>query len=159
MKIHLLALIAFSVVATQSLQAGENVVPMGNSNAGFDMIRSGGNMYRISPQNMRDPENQRRYRSTYFKPTQHYYVRDNVISYRYSEDVSSRPGSTGNSYLGPRGGVFEPSLEQITSPSSIRNYAATHRRYQPGVGMVRSTRTADIETPRKAETRIVSATR
>lgn len=67
-----------------------------------------------------------------FKPTQHYYTKDAIISYRYSED---RRASGSKNYLGPNASYFNPHREALAPNVSIRNLAHVEPSRQPGVPM------------------------
>ncbi len=71
-------------------------------------------------------------------PTQFYYLRDSVISYRYSlvDTYSGTPDKS--DYLGPVGARFAVS-DDLPPSATVRSFAAVTRRGQPGVGMVAPT--------------------
>jgi hypothetical protein len=111
--------------------------------AGTDIValRSGGvarrdrNMYRPIPRGEGVNPNataSERARQTQYRPTQHYYLRDTVVSYRYTTNKAGSP----NLYLGPKGAAFIPSEEQLSPHAGDRNYAAVTKRPQPGVPMI-----------------------
>ncbi len=113
------------------IQAGDDIVPLEPSPAR--------NYYRPIPrasviQNPNSVGNYR-YNKVLYKPTQHFYTKTDVVSYRYAEDRAKGHNSLGNTYLGPRGGVFEPNVDQMAPSAGIRNYASVDRRPQPGVDM------------------------
>ncbi len=97
------------------------------------------NYYRPIPRAslIQNPNGAGSYRSNkvLYKPTQHFYTKTDVVSYRYAEDRAKGRNSLGNTYLGPRGGVFEPNVDQMAPSAGIRNYASVDRRPQPGVDM------------------------
>ncbi len=92
------------------------------------------NQYRSIPRGSESTGKQR-FRVAAFKPTQHYYLRDNVISYRYGAELSFSGTVDAGSYMGPQGAVFIPEAETLPASASIRNFASVTRRTQPGVGM------------------------
>jgi hypothetical protein len=92
-------------------------------------------------------------------PTQFYYLRDSVISYRYSlvDTYSGTPDKS--DYLGPVGARFAIN-DDLPQSATVRNFAAVTRRGQPGVGMVAPTpvKTTIKKTVKKtASTTIVPA--
>jgi hypothetical protein len=109
---------------------------------GIGVLRSGGNIYRPIPRSgpVQDLTTPDRYRAVVYRPTQHFYTKDNVVSYRYTANDLSRLRSVyGGTYLGPHGAQFVP-MEYDTPPSStVRTYAAVSSRPQPGVAMVPKT--------------------
>lgn len=127
-----LLLTTLLAAATTIAQAGDDIIPLGRG--GFGVLRGGGNMYRPIPRGT-NGIGATDYRVTYLKPTQHYYLRDKIVSYRYTEDVASR-GSAGATYNGPRGAVFQPGDDYSSRNASARTYAALSKRQQPGVPMV-----------------------
>jgi hypothetical protein len=149
------------------VQAGDGIVPL--DRGGFSVQRGGGNYYRPIPKVGADVNRTSRYNTVIYKPTQHFYTKDNVVSYRYTEDRQHGENSLGETYLGPRGGVFEPNMDQMVPAAGIRNYASVDRRPQPGVNMVNrepvSTKRRKASQPEaigdrtSAQTRIASATR
>jgi hypothetical protein len=108
--------------------------------------RAPNNLYRSIPRTNQADANKQRNRTASFKPTQHYYMRDSVVSYRYTSEMSFS-GETGN-YLGPQGAVFTPESADIPSAAGLRNFAAVNRRTQPGVGMAPASTTTTTTTRR-----------
>jgi hypothetical protein len=134
MKNSILSTAFILLSASQFTQAGDAYVPL-------EPIRGGGNYYRPIPRTTLNPDansvGNYRYNKIIYKPTQHFYTKSNVVSYRYTEDRAKGQNSLGNTYLGPRGGVFEPNVDQMMPSAGIRNYASVDRRQQPGVDMSR----------------------
>jgi hypothetical protein len=111
--------------------AGDGIIPLGRG--GYGVLRGGGNLYRPIPKGANGVSDG--YRNTYLKPTQHYYTRNSVVSYRYVEDHGSR-GSAGSTYNGPRAAIFQPGDDYSSRTASIRTFAAVTKRWQPGVPMI-----------------------
>ena len=134
MKNSILSAAFILLSGAQFTQAGDAYVPL-------EPTRGGGNYYRPIPRaNLNQDANSvghYRYNKIIYKPTQHFYTKSNVVSYRYAEDRAKGQNSLGNTYLGPRGGVFEPNVDQMMPSAGIRNYASVNRRSQPGVDMSR----------------------
>ena len=136
------------VLAAHCGYAGDDVIALSrtttttSTTTGIGVLRSGGNLYRPIPRGgpVQDLTASDRYRAVVYRPTQHFYTKDNVISYRYCGDDLSRLRSIyGGNYLGPHGAQFLP-MEHDSPPSStVRTYAAVLRRPQPGVAMVPKT--------------------
>ena len=115
----------------------------------------GSSLYRPVPKTSNDT-GKSRFRVTSYVPTQFYYTRDNVISYRYTS-VAAFAGSTDSSdYLGPKGARFVPQEDDLPPSAAIRSYAAVTRRSQPGVGMVAPT---PVKAPVKKTTSITPVSR
>ena len=135
-------------------QAGDGIVPLDRS--GFGVLRGGGNIYRPIPKVGLDPNRSNRYNTVIYKPTQHFYTKNNIISYRYTEDNTRGSNSLGGTYLGPRGGVFEPDMEQMAPAAGIRNYASVNQRPQPGVNMVEK-QTTSTKRRKAAQPEVIGA--
>ena len=161
MEVHramkkLLLSVALSLAMTQA-QAGDDVVTLSTSSVGVGVLRSGGNLYRPSHRgssisNLTAVE---RYRAMVYRPTQHFYMKDNVVSYRYSaEELSGLGSEFGGNYHGPHAAQFIPTQHQLAPYGRMRTYASVNKRPQPGVPMIeRTTRvrtTVDTQAPRKA---------
>lgn len=88
----------------------------------------------------------------YVKPTQHYYTKSNVVSYRYVEDRAARGthSVTGSTYDGPRGAVFVPGDDYSSRNASIRTFADVNERPQPGVAMIPHQGTPDTTVPKRS---------
>jgi hypothetical protein len=122
------------------LQAGDDVVAFSRSTS-VGVLRSGGNLYRPSPRggSISNLTASERYRAVVLRPTQHFYLKDNVVSYRYSAEELSRLGSEhGGNYHGPHAAQFIPSQHQLAPHGRLRTYAAVNKRPQPGVPMISS---------------------
>jgi hypothetical protein len=122
-------------------EAGTDVVSLSGGSGRRDR-----NMYRPIPRGQNvDPNasGATRSRQVQYKPTQHYYLRDTVVSYRYGTG-SARYAGTGV-YLGPRGAEFTPADDQLSPHAGTRSYAAVTKRPQPGVPMIqRGARKTDV---------------
>jgi len=93
------------------------------------------NLYRPIPRTEINPNGgaSTRWRIATIKPTQHFYTKNSVISYRYAQDLESADGVL-QGYMGPRSAVFlQPN--DFTTLSSIRSYVSMENRNQPGVSM------------------------
>ena len=146
-------------LALAHAHAGDDVVAFSSStySSGVGVLRSGGNLYRPSHRggsisNMTPAE---QYRAVVYRPTQHFYMKDNVVSYRYSaEDLSSLGSEFGGNYHGPHAAQFVPSQHQLAPHGRMRTYASVNKRPQPGVPMIeRTTRVrtiSDARVPAKA---------
>lgn len=146
MKSLILAL-SVSILIPAFANAGDDVVPL-------EKISKGGNLYRIVPRGTMIPSNRggltnansgysssraesgSRGGGVHFKPTQHYYMKDSTVSYRYSEE---RRNSGSRNYLGPNASYYNPNREALAPNVSIRNLAHVEPARQPGVPM-RSTK-------------------
>ena len=135
-------------------QAGDDVVALSSgtratSGPSFGVLRDGGNQYRqILPndwgENMTAAE---RSRAQIYRPTQHYYMRNHIVSYRYtSTRFAQWNGSTPRNYLGPTGALFVPLDRELPAHAGIRNFATLTKRAQPGVPMVPKGRTPAART-------------
>ena len=93
------------------------------------------NLYRPTPRFEINPNGSAsaRWRISTIKPTQHYYTKNSIISYRYTQDVESVDGVL-QGYMGPRTAVFMPPGD-FTTMGSIRSYVSMENRNQPGVPM------------------------
>ena len=147
MKILILAL-SVSVLIPAFVNAGDDVVPL-------DKVSKNSNLYRIVPRGTMIPNNRggvnansgygggsgysgsyggnTRNANVHFKPTQHYYMQDSTVSYRYTEE--RRNSSTGRSYLGPNASYYNPHREALAPNVSIRSLAHVEPARQPGVPM------------------------
>jgi hypothetical protein len=113
--------------------------------------RSSSNLYRTIPRGTAGANaGNRRFKVAAYKPTQHYYTRDGVVSYRYSAQMAFSGAMDASTYLGPHGAVFMPEDNEIPSSASIRSFASLNRRNQPGVGMVPIVRTTTIKKTTQA---------
>ena len=140
-------LLSFSLVFTvTAAQAGDEVIAFSRSTS-VGVLRDGGNLYRPIPRggtaaNLTGSE---MYRATIYRPTQHYYLKDNVVSYRYTGDRFSRVDSVfGGTYFGPHNAQFIPLEHQIAPNARLRSWAAVNKRPQPGVPMVSRTTTVRV---------------
>lgn len=104
-------------------------------------------MYRPIPKGMNGVSGQNR--ALYLKPTQHYYTRNKVVSYRYVEETTS--GGAGVTYNGPRGAMFIPGDEYSSRTASIRTFAAVTPAKQPGVPMVPKRGTVATTTIKRSD--------
>lgn len=131
MKALILPILSLAILTTGAMAQSKSKVS----------ASSGSNLYRTIPRAGSDSDGgkQQRFRVAAFKPTQHYYLRDTVISYRYNAEMSFSGAVEAGSYLGPQGAIFTPESDNIPAAASIRNFAAVHRRSQPGVGMAAQT--------------------
>src|SRR5688572_13619765 len=156
MKKLLLSVALSLPLAMTQAHAGDDVVAFSSSSVGVGVLRSGGNLYRPSHRgasisNMTPVE---RYRAVVYRPTQHFYMKDNVVSYRYgAEALADLGGEFGGNYHGPHAAQFVPSQHQLAPYGRMRTYASVNKRPQPGVPMIeRTTRvrsTVDAQPPRK----------
>jgi hypothetical protein len=110
-----------------------------------------GNVYRPALRGTGDA-NKQRFRTPYYRPTQYYYTRDSVISYRYTVMMTDNGGAEATGYLGPHGALFVPEGDALPSSAAVRNFAAVTRRNQPGVGMAPLTATVTTTTTTKKTT-------
>ena len=123
------------------VQAGDDVIGF-STRTGVGVLRSSGNLYRQAPRggsvaNLTPSE---RYRAKLYRPTQYFYLKDNVVSYRYSSENLDRVGNEyDNSYHGPHAAVFVPTQHQLPPNARLRSYASVEKRPQPGVPMVAKT--------------------
>ena len=142
----LLVSIALALTTQFATAAEEASTTPGRS--GYAVLRGGGNLYRPIPRN--DASNSARgQRIVYAKPTQHYYTKNNVVSYGYVEEARTR-GASGGSYEGPRGAIFQPGNDfNDRNSSSLRNFASVNHRPQPGVPMVPKRSTTEDVRPGK----------
>ena len=128
----------------QCAYAGDDVIALSRTGSstttGIGVLRSGGNLYRPVPRGGAVNDLTASEHAVVYRPTQHFYTKDNVISYRYtSNDLSKLRSVYGGTYLGPHGAQFLP-MEHDSPPSStVRTYAAVSSRPQPGVAMVPKT--------------------
>jgi hypothetical protein len=145
MKTLILALSA-SILIPAFTYAGDDVVPL-------EKISKGENLYRIVPRGTMIPNNRggqanansgytgsygrggSRGGNVHFKPTQHYYMKDSTVSYRYAEERRN----ASRSYLGPNASYYNPDREALAPNVGIRNLAHVEPSRQPGVPM-RSTK-------------------
>lgn len=114
-------------------------------------LPAGTNYYRSIPRETlsMDPNKRVSTQMLSFKPTQFYYTRDTVISYRYVAKTTYSGGVETDSYLGPHGAAFYPDSSQLAPAASIRNLVQVTRRSQPGVGMAPATPPAPAPAPAK----------
>jgi hypothetical protein len=133
---------ALALIAPQ-IQAGDDVIAFSNR-TGVGVLRSSGNLYRPAPKggsaaNLTPSE---RYKAKLYRPTQYFYMKDNIVSYRYSSEELSRVGNEyDNGYHGPHAAVFVPTQHQLAPHGRMRSYASVDKRPQPGVAMVAKTTT------------------
>jgi hypothetical protein len=119
-------------------QAGDDIVPLRTSGS-IGVLRDSGNQYRHTlandwGENMTPAE---RSRAQIYRPTQHFYMRNHIVSYRYtSTRFTLWNGTNARNYLGPMGALFVPNDRDLPSDVGIRNFATLTRRPQPGVPMV-----------------------
>jgi len=92
------------------------------------------NLYQPIPRIQADPNGASNWRVTVMKPTQHYYTKNGIISYRYIQ-ATEHPENIFGDYLGPRAAVFKPQVESLTTEGSTRSYASVNNRNLPGVTM------------------------
>ncbi len=92
------------------------------------------NLYQPIPRTAADPNGSMRWRVSVLKPTQHYYTKNGVISYRYSQSTESVESMLGD-YMGPRSAVFIPQADFKTTGGGLRSYANVSNRNQQGVAM------------------------
>lgn len=143
----LILTLSVSVLIPAFAKAGDGVVLL-------DIVSKNSNLYRIVPRGTMIPNNRGgvnsnsgygggsgysggysgSYRATnvHFKPTQHYYMQDSTVSYRYSEE---RRGNSNRSYLGPNASYYNPHREGLAPNVSIRSLAHVEPSRQPGVPM------------------------
>jgi hypothetical protein len=159
MKLLLLPVTILALCAMA--EAGSSVVTLSGGSGRRDR-----NMYRPIPRGQSVNPNasaSERSRSVQYQPTQHYYLRDNVVSYRYGAGSGARFGGTSyRAYLGPHGAEFTPSEDQLSPHAGTRQYAAVHKRPQPGVPMInRGARTVktDVARTKTGESRLQLADR
>lgn len=134
LKALLLPIVPFALLSTDAFaQSKKRTTTVVESRATY-------NLYRPIPRGSMDL-NKQKARVALFKPTQHYYTRDSVVSYRYTVQAAYGGSVDTGTYLGPAGAVFSPEGEDLPAPAAIRNYATIHRRGQPGVGMAPATTT------------------
>lgn len=136
MKTLILAL-SVSILLPSFVNAGDDVVPL-------DKVSKNSNLYRMVPRGTMIPNNRGGVNSysgygagarssVHFKPTQHYYMQDSTVSYRYTEERRSASG--GRSYLGPNASYYNPHREALAPNVSIRSLAHVEPSRQPGVPM------------------------
>ena len=151
MKTLILALSA-SILIPAFVTAGDDVVPL-------DKVSKNSNLYRIVPRGTMIPNNRggvnanfgyggsagysggysggyggaARNANVHFKPTQHYYMQDSTVSYRYAEE--RRNSTMGRTYLGPNASYYNPHREGLAPNVSIRSLAHVEPARQPGVPM------------------------
>lgn len=94
----------------------------------------GSNLYQPIPRTPADPNAPSRWRVSVMKPTQHYYTKSGVISYRYSQSTESTENMVGD-YMGPLAAVFTPKADFTTAGSAVRSYANVSTRNLQGVMM------------------------
>ena len=104
-----------------------------------------GSLYQPIPHTQADPNAASHWRVAVMKPTQHYYTKSGIISYRYSHSTESVENVFGD-YMGPRSAVFTPQTDFTTMGSGVRSYANVSSRIMQGVAMAPHT-----ETPVKPE--------
>jgi hypothetical protein len=93
------------------------------------------NLYQPIPRSAADPNTTtRRWRIAVMKPTQHYYTKNGVVSYRYSQNLEYFENLFGG-YMGPRSAVFTPQNDSTTTGASARSYANVGSRNMQGVTM------------------------
>ena len=137
-KLLLPAIVALIV---PQIQAGDDVIAF-SSRTSIGVLRSSGNLYRPAPRggsvsNLAPSE---RYKAKLYRPTQYFYMKDNVVSYRYSSQELATVGDEFfNGYQGPHAAVFVPSQHQLAPHGRMRSYASVDKRPQPGVPMVAKT--------------------
>ena len=95
---------------------------------------TGGNLYQSIPRAPADPNATSRWRVSVMKPTQHYYTKSGIVSYRYAHSTGSVENLFGD-YLGPRSAVFTPQNDFATTASGVRSYANVSSRIMQGVTM------------------------
>src|SRR5436190_1358243 len=94
-------------LAMAHVHAGDDVIALSTS-TGIGVLRSGGNLYRPSPRGGSISNASRG--ELIYRPTQHFYMKDSVVSYRYTSDsLAKLGGEYGNAYHGPHGAQFVPS--------------------------------------------------
>src|SRR5688500_14458199 len=106
--------IALALVVPQ-VQAGDDVIAFTRS-SGVGVLRSGGNLYRPIPRggSLANMTNSDRYHAILYRPTQHFYMKDNLVSYRYSaQDLDRVNNEYGGNYHGPHAAQFVPSQHQL----------------------------------------------
>ncbi len=136
-----LLLPAFIALIVPQVQAGDDVIAF-SSRTSVGVLRSSGNLYRQAPRggsvsNLTPSE---RYKAKLYRPTQYFYMKDNVVSYRYaSQDLATVGDQFFNGYQGPHAAVFVPSQHQLAPHGRLRSYASVDKRPQPGVPMVAKT--------------------
>lgn len=143
---------AIAFLSSQAF-AGDDVVAFSSSSTGVGVLRGGGNLYRPAPRgsSIANLSPDERYRAVIYRPTQHFYTKDNVVSYRYSGAELSEVGNEyGGSYLGPHGAQFVPTQHVLAPHGTARSYASVNKRPQPGVPMIarttKITRTAEAKS-------------
>ena len=142
MKKVLLPVFALAL-AVPHAQAGDDVIAF--SRTGVGVLRSGGNLYRPSHRggSISNMTPQEKYNAVVMRPTQHYYLKDNVVSYRYSAlELSRLHTEFSNSYHGPHAAQFVPSQHALAPHGRMRAYASVNKRPQPGVPMINRTITS-----------------
>jgi hypothetical protein len=134
----LLLPIVLSLVAAHA-QAGDDVVAFTQSGVG--VLRSGGNLYRPAPRGG-SINNLSATDAVIYRPTQHYYLKESIVSYRYTAEDLSRVGNEyGGNYHGPNAAQFVPTQHPMAPQGRLRSYASVNRRPQPGVPMINKTTT------------------
>jgi hypothetical protein len=73
--------------------------------------------------------------SVTYRPTQHYYLRDFTVSYRYNGVFEGYSSPSAESYFGPSSAVFTSDAVESQNSSILRSYASVSRRTVTGVGM------------------------
>lgn len=122
--------------------AGDDVVAFSRTSVG--VLRSGGNLYRTAPRgtSVANLSGSERYRAVIYRPTQHFYLKDNVVSYRYvARELSVVGNEFGGNYHGPHAAQFVPTQHDLAPDGRMRAYASVNKRPQPGVPMVQRTTT------------------
>jgi hypothetical protein len=143
-------------LAMPQVQAGDDVIAFSRSTS-VGVLRSGGNLYRPAPRggSVANLSPSERYRAVIYRPTQHFYLKDNVVSYRYSaEDLSTVGSEYGGNYHGPHAAQFVPSQHQLAPHGRMRSYAAVQKRPQPGVPMV--AKTTRVRTTAEAKSAVTT---
>lgn len=92
------------------------------------------NLYQPIPRKEADPNGATRWRIAVMKPTQHYYTKNGIISYRYIQSAESSE-SLYEGYMGPHSAVFIPQNEPSANGASARSYANVSSRNMQGVTM------------------------
>lgn len=159
MKKLLLPFLA-AVLAT-NVQAGDEVVSLSTTTTGVGVLRGGGNMYRPMPRggSVANLTVSERYRAVIYRPTQHFYFKDSVVSYRFApQELSDIGNEYGGNYHGPIGAQFVPSQHPIAPDARIRTFASVSKRPQPGVPMVSRTTKITAEAKSSPVTSIQLAT-
>lgn len=151
----------FAAVLATNVQAGDGVVSFSSTTTGVGVLRGGGNMYRPMPRggSVANLTVSERYRAVIYRPTQHFYFKDSVVSYRFApQELSDVGNEFGGSYHGPLGAQFVPTQHPMAPDGRIRSYAAVSKRPQPGVPMVARTGKITAEAKSTPVTSIQLAT-